>query len=89
MIITWHCWNKTFYNPQRDPWLSTDQKYRERYSFLCYNDVRLVIFMAYKTKARKYLASMVYTNSMPFPGRVSNTFRGYHKSCVYFNSVKE
>ena len=54
-----HSSNKTFYNPQHDPWLSTDQKYRERYSFLCYNDVRLVIFMDYQTKVRKHLASMV------------------------------
>ena len=45
------------------------------------------MFMTYKTKPRKLLVNKKYTNYMPFLGRVSNTFLGYHRSCLYFNIV--
>ena len=41
-----------------------------------YNDIKIVILTAYKTKPRKHLVNMIYTSYMPFPGRVSNTFLG-------------
>ena len=39
--------------------------------------------MAYKTKPRKHLGNMIYTNYMAFPGRDSNTSLGYHRSCLF------
>ena len=50
--------------------------------------MRFVTFTAYQTKPRKHLGSMVYTNFTPLPGRLSNTFVGYHRSCLHFNIVK-
>ena len=63
-------------------------KVQRKIFVLGYNDVRFVIFTAYQTNPRKHLATMIYTNSMSFPRRVSNTFLGYHRSCLYFNMVK-
>ena len=46
------------------------------------------MFMTSKTNPRKHLVNKKYTNYMPFLGRVSNTFLGYHRSSLYFNIVK-
>ena len=50
--------------------------------------MRFATSTAYQTKPRKHLGGMVYTNSTPLPGRLSNTFPGYHRSCLHFNIVK-